>query len=497
MDPKQRWAPRKPQVVALDVAGRVPPHDNDAERAVLSAVLTEERSFDLVVDVWKSGEECYTDAHRRIWGAAVELKRRGQPVDIQTVATYLKDRDQLQAIGGLVYLANLVDATPAVAHVVAHAQIVKDKYRVRRLIETCQMVAAEGYTDYGNAKTYIDSAEQRVYELARDAETSGQAEVLYDIIKRTFETIAEAAERGDTITGISTGFRDLDEMTSGMHNGELIIVAGRPGMGKTAYVLNMATNVATPVMEQSGDEELRPRENFGVMIFSLEMPKDQLSHRMICSESRIDLNKLRKMKVFGADWDHMVEGASRLSQLPVFIDDTPALSLLEMRSRVRRKQAEFNRKDESGRFTQRIGLVIVDYLQLMADPPSAQNREQAVSENSRGLKGLAKELGLPVIALSQLNRAVETRGKDKRPILSDLRESGAVEQDADVIQFVYRPEYYITDKNSAEAEKLKGYAEILIAKQRNGPTGKVKLTFRDFCARFENRDPSAYMGDDD
>ncbi len=487
----------KPRVQAIDVAGRIPPHNDDAEAAVLSAVLTESRAFDMVVEVLPNGEPFYTDAHRRIYDAAVELHQKGQAVDIQTVAALLKDRDRLQAIGGLAYLARLVDATPAVAHVAAHARIVKEKHRVRQLIEACQMVAAQGYGDYGEAQQFIDSAEQAVYEIARSTSTSSVA-LLYDVVQAAFVSLQEALERGKTITGVPTGFVDLDGMTSGMHPGELIVVAARPGMGKTSYVLNIAVNVANAVPEQAPGEELAVDTKFGVMVFSLEMPKEQLANRMMCSEGRVNLSDVRKGNVMGERWDKLLESANLLSRLPIWIDDTPALNVLELRAKVRRQQAEYDRKNEQGKYTQRIGLVIVDYLQLMRGREGLSSREQEISEISRGLKALAKELQVPVIALSQLNRAVETRGgKDKRPQLSDLRESGAIEQDADMIQFIYRPEYYMIDKGSPEAQKVKGLSEVIVAKQRNGPTGRVRLTFIDSCTRFENRDRSLYQGDDD
>ncbi len=487
----------KPRVQAIDVAGRVPPHNDDAEAAVLSAILTEARAFDTVVEILPNGDPFYTDAHRRIYDTAVELHQKGQPVDIQTVASLLRDRERLQAIGGLAYLARLVDATPAVAHVGAHARIVKEKHRVRQLIETCQMVAAQGYGDYGETQAFIDGAEQRIYEIARSPSNS-TVNLLYDVVKSSFEQLQEALERGKTVTGVPTGFMDLDGMTSGMHPGELIIVAARPGMGKTSYVLNIAVNVAAAVPEQAPGEELGVDTRFGVMVFSLEMPKEQLANRMMCSEGRVNLSDLRKGNVGGDKWDRLIESANQLSSLPIWIDDTPAISVLELRAKIRRQQAEFDKKDENGKYKQRIGLIIVDYLQLMKGRDGVNSREQEISEISRGLKALSKELQVPVMALSQLNRAVETRGgKDKRPQLSDLRESGAIEQDADMIQFIYRPEYYIVDKGSPEAQKVKGLAEVIVAKQRNGPTGRVRLTFIDDCTRFENRDKSLYMGDDD
>jgi replicative DNA helicase len=486
---------RAPQVRAIDLGGRVPPHNEEAEAAVLSAILSNGNALDAVLE-FLAPEHFYSDANRRIFEAAQEIHKRSQPVDVQTVAAWLKDRERLQAIGGISYLAKIIDATPAVAHVTAHAKIVKEKSRIRRLIETCQLVAAQGYGDYGEAQEFIDSAEQSIYDLARTPESS-TVHLMYDVVRASFEQLQAALERGKLINGVATGFSKLDEMTSGMNPGELIIVAARPGMGKTSYVMNIATNVASAIPEQAPGEEVGKEPRWGVMVFSLEMPKEQLANRMMCSEGRVGLSDLRKGQVVGDKWDNLVEAANHLSQLPIWIDDSPALSVLELRAKVRRQQHEWD-KEVEGKPVRKIGLIIVDYLQLMRGRDNVQSREQEISEISRGLKGLAKELRVPVIALSQLNRAVETRStKDKRPQLSDLRESGAIEQDADVIQFIYRPEYYVTDKQSAEAQKMKGYAEVIIAKQRNGPTGRVPLTFIDSYTRFENRDPSAWRDEDE
>lgn len=457
---------------------------------MLSAVLTEAKAFDMVVEVLPTAEPFYVDANRRIYAVAIELNQKGQPVDIQTVASLLRDRDQLQAIGGLAYMARLVDATPAVAHVAAHAQIVLDKYRVRQVIEASQMTAAEGYMDYGDAKEFVDRAEARIYEIAREHTRSTDSQI-YDVIKNSFVLYEKTMLRGGAITGVPTGFKDLDEMTSGMHDGELIIVAGRPGSGKTSIVLNMAVNLTTRVAKQSDDGGELGNDDplYGAMIFSLEMPENQIGDRILCSEARIDSQLYRKGRVGGEKWDTMVEAANRLSALPIWIDDTPGISLLEMRAKIRRRQAAFNRKGPDGQFTQRIGLIAVDYLQLMTADRSKNfgNREQEVSSISNGLKRMAKELHVPIVALAQLSRSVETRGgKHKRPLLSDLRESGGLEQDADVVEFIYRPEYYPDFKDDP---KFKGVAEVIVAKQRNGPTGTVALKFTDYCTRFDNRDP--------
>jgi replicative DNA helicase len=486
----------RPKVQAIDVAGRVPPHDLDAEACVLSAILMDSRALDAVLEILPTGKPFYSDAHGRIFDCAVDLHARGQPVDIQTVASLLKDKNRLTAVGGIAYLARIVDVTPAVAHVGAHARIVKEKWRLRTLIETCFEVAAEGLGEITDTQQFIDAAEQRVYDIARTPAQSSVTQI-YDVVTAAFEQLQQSMDRGKTVTGCPSGFGDLDEMTSGMHDGELIVVAARPGMGKTSFVLNIATNVASMIPQplEEGSDICEPR--LGVMIFSLEMPKEQLANRMMCSEGRVGLSDLRKGQVHDQKWDALVEAAGRLSQMSIWIDDTPAINILELRARIRRQQADFDRTYPDGKVRQRVGLIIIDYMQLMRGRENAQSREQEISEISRGLKALAKELSVPVIALSQLNRAVETRStKDKRPQLSDLRESGAIEQDADMVQFIYRPEVY-ADRDSADAQKLKGYSEIIIAKQRNGPTGKVALTYTSEYTRFDNRAKDAWRDGDD
>jgi replicative DNA helicase len=486
----RRGPPGPPPIVA----GRVPPHDLDAEASVLSAILLSREALDRVLEILKP-EHFYSDANGRIYHAAVELSSTvpPTPIDVQTVASFLRDRETLARIGGPSYLASLADATPSPANVAAHAQIVYEKWRLRALIATCQRVAAEGYGDVGVVQEFIDAAEQSIYELAR---TSKQSNVvpMGVVLRETFKEITDAAERGDRITGISTGFDKLDGKTAGLHAGDLTIVAARPGMGKTAFVLNLGVNVASPTRErtQGQDGEWHDVETpgKGVAIFSLEMPRKQIGGRMACAEGRVDVGKLRQGYLQPEDWRRLTEAASYLSSLPLWIDDTSAIGLLELRAKVRRIQAEYNREavpaDPSrgieAKPERRLGLVVIDYLQLMKEREGVYSREQAVSELSRGLKQLAKELGVAVIALSQLNRAVETRStKDKRPQLSDLRESGAIEQDADTIIFIYRDEYY-----NAETTNAKGIAELIIAKQRNGSTGKVLVRFTASCTRFDN-----------
>ncbi|HKQ70447.1 MAG TPA: replicative DNA helicase [Polyangiaceae bacterium] len=470
------------------LGGRVPPHDLDAEAAVLSAILLERDALDKVLELLKA-EHFYSEANRRIYEASVELSAKGAPIDVVSVAGALRDRERLAQVGGSAYLAQLVDAVPSVAHLDTYARMVREKWRVRQLITICQRVSAEGYGDVGEVQEFIDGAEQAVYEIARTPESSS-IQRIEPIIRSVFEQITELARRGERITGVPTGFERLDAKTAGLHDGELTIVAARPGMGKTSFVLNVAVNVASPKtisdapeggLDEGGVGESREEPGFGVAVFSLEMPREQLASRMVCSEGRVDVGKMRQGFLQDRDWNNLTQAASFLYRLPIWIDDTPSLGILELRAKVRRLKAEYDRPSPDGGIGRRIGLVIVDYLQLMNGSARAASREQEISEISRGLKRLAKELRVPVIALSQLNRAVETRGtKDKRPQLSDLRESGAIEQDADNIIFIYRDDYYETES------ELKGIAELIVAKQRNGPTGKVKVRFESAYTRFDN-----------
>ena len=476
--------PNRPQPVIEppSVDGRVPPHDLDAEAAVLSAVMLDSSALDKILEFLKP-EHFYSEAHRRIFEAAMELKSVGQPVDIVQVGTWLKNRDRIGQIGGMPYLTEILNAAPAVANVASYGRTIHEKYRVRQLIATCQRVSAQGYLDYGEAQSFIDNAEQSVYQIARTPESSS-VERLLDVMKKSFKALTDAMQRGDRITGVASGFERYDRLTAGLHPGDLTIVAARPGMGKTSFVLNVATNVASPKgREAAADPSQRWEEQgVGVAVFSLEMPREQIANRMVCSEGKVDVGKLRQGFLNPQDWSRLTQAASYLGSLPIWVDDSSSLSILELRAKVRRLQAEFDRVDDTGKKTRKIGLVIVDYLQLMKGREGAQSREQEISEISRGLKALAKELYLPVVALSQLNRAVETRSdKSKRPQLSDLRESGAIEQDADNIVFIYRDEYY-----NKEATTEPNVAELIIAKQRNGPTGTAKVRFDREYTRFDN-----------
>ena len=486
---ERRFREKREERELLPIEGRVPPHDLDAEAAVLSAVMLDGQALDRVLEFLKP-EHFYSEAHRRVFESCIELHRVGQPVDVVQVGSWLKSRDRLAQVGGMPYLTELLNAAPAVANVAAYGRTIHEKSRVRQLIMTCQRVAAEGYIDYGEAQAFIDGAEQAVYEIARTPESSS-VERLLDVMKKSFKQLTDAMQRGDRITGVSTGFDRYDRLTAGLHEGDLTIVAARPGMGKTSFVLNVAVNVASPKGREAATDPSQRWEDpgVGVVVFSLEMPREQIANRMVCCEGKVDVGKVRQGFLNQQDWNRLTQSASFLGGLPIWIDDTPALGILELRAKVRRLQAEFDRVDETGRKVKKIGLVIVDYLQLMKGRDGVNSREQEISEISRGLKALAKELKVPVVALSQLNRAVETRSeKSKRPQLSDLRESGAIEQDADNICFIYRDDYY-----NKEASTEPNIAELIIAKQRNGPTGTVKVRFDREYTRFDNLAEGEYV----
>jgi replicative DNA helicase len=484
----EKREPREPPVIE----GRVPPHDLDAEAAVLSAIMIDTLAMDKVLEFLKP-EHFYSEAHRRMYEACLELKQVGQPVDIVQVGTWLKNRERIAQVGGMAYLTEVLNAAPAVANVAAYGKTIHEKWRVRQVIATCQRVSAQGYIDYGDAQAFIDGAEQSIYQLARTSESSS-VEKLLDVMKKSFKALTEAMQRGDRITGLPTGFDRYDRMTAGLHEGDLTIVAARPGMGKTSFCLNVAANVASPKGRESATDPTQRWEEpgAGVVFFSLEMPREQIANRMVCAEGKVDVGKVRQGFLGQQDWNRLTQAASFLGGLPIWIDDSPSLGILELRAKVRRLQAEYDKTDDTGRKVRKIGLVVVDYLQLMKGRDGVNSREQEISEISRGLKGLAKELKVAVIALSQLNRAVETRSeKSKRPQLSDLRESGAIEQDADNICFIYRDDYY-----NKEASTERNVAELIIAKQRNGPTGTAKCRFEKEYTRFDNLAEGEYPEDE-
>ncbi|MCS6898584.1 MAG: replicative DNA helicase [Myxococcales bacterium] len=417
------WRTPDRPAMSATLSGRVPPHDLDAELAVLAALLLDPTTLDQVQELLKP-EHFYAPAHSRIYEACLALAQEGTAFDLTTVGSWLRSRERLADVGGVPYLAKITDATPEVANIEVYARIVREKWRVRELIKTCQRIAAEGYGDVGQVQTFIDNAEQAIYDLARTPESSTVSH-LSDVIRNVFTKLEEICQRGSAITGFPTGFKKLDELTSGLHPTDLVIVAARPGMGKTSFVLNVAINVAQPLVIGNDPAGYDTYEQPGgaCVIFSLEMPREQIASRILSSEARVDVQKIRGGRLHTEDWHNLTQAASFLSSLPIYIDDTPGITVLDVRSKVRRIQAELQRSAQTVGYERKVGLVVIDYLQLMRGSEKAGSREQEISEISRGLKHLAKELRVPVVALSQLNRSVETRSeKSRRPQISDLRE---------------------------------------------------------------------------
>ncbi len=435
-------------------AGRSAPWSNDAEQAVLGAMLLDQdaalRGAQLITD-----DMFYREAHRRLFRAMVALTERRSVIDHITLRDELTRRGELDSVGGYDYLAELADVVPTAANLEYHGRIVREKAILRRLIETATGIITEAYDGHSTASDLLDQAESRIFQVSQQRRDEGFTR-LKEMLWPTMERIETLQKSGKSITGVPSGFTDLDNLTSGFQSGELTIVAARPSMGKTALVLNIATHSAV--------------EGFGTAVFSLEMSKESLVQRMLTAEARVDSQLVRRGLLRDFDYTKLARAAGVLQSCPMWIDDTPALTLLEMRSKARRLKADSD-----------IGLIIVDYLQLMRSPEYADNRVQEISDISRSLKGLAKELQVPVIALSQLSRASEQRGGERKPILSDLRDSGAIEQDADLVIFIHRPEYY-----DREDESKRGVAEIMLAKHRNGPTGDIHLRFNREYTRFDN-----------
>ena len=432
---------------------KLPPQNQEAEQSVLGGMLLDNEAIHRVVEAIEPAD-FYREAHRKIYQAILDLYQRNEPADIVTVTAAIKANGSLDEVGGAAYLAQLVDRVPSAANVASYARMIREKAITRRLIEGASEILERGYRDDGNVDEFVDNAEKIIFEVAQKRLKKGLTPVR-EIVKDSFKAIEQLYERRELITGVPTGYHDLDRLTCGLQRSDLIVVAGRPSMGKTAFALNIAEHAAV---------------EGGVVcaIFSLEMSQEQLMRRMLCSRAEVDAGKLRGGFLSESDWPRLTRAAGLLSEAPIFIDDSPALNVLEVRAKARRLQREHD-----------LGLVVIDYLQLMRGVGRIESREREISEISRALKALAKELNVPVVALSQLNRGVESR-QDKRPQLSDLRESGAIEQDADVIAFVYRDEMYNADSPDA------GKAEIIVGKQRNGPTGKVVLSFRNSITRFDN-----------
>ncbi len=436
---------------------KVPPHSNEAEQSVLGGLMIDNHSWDTIADA-VSEADYYRQDHRLIFRALSYLANRGEPLDIVTVSEWLERHNELDKIGGISYLSTLAENTPSAANIKAYATIVRERSVLRQLIRISSEIGENAFNTEGRSSSEIlDLAEQKVFQISESNARGRQGfQSITHLLPKVVERIDELYESGGNITGLSTGFKDLDGMTSGLQPADLVIVAGRPSMGKTSFAMNLAENIA-----MSG-------KNKAVAIFSMEMPAEQLVLRILSSLGRVDQSKVRSGKLDEDDWPRLTSTMNLLNEAPLFIDDTPALTPTELRSRARRLTREHD-----------LGLIVIDYLQLMQVAGSKENRTNEISEISRSLKALAKELNVPVIALSQLNRSLEQR-PNKRPVMSDLRESGAIEQDADLIMFIYRDEVY------NEETPDKGVAEIIIGKQRNGPIGSVRLTFLGQYTRFEN-----------
>ena len=432
---------------------RTLPNNLEAERTVLGAILVDNAAFNSAAEIL-SREDFYRDAHRRIYEGMAALAERSQPIDLVTLKDELGRQSALEAVGGAAFLAGLVDGVPRITSVEHWSRLIKEKAVLRNLIHAGNRIVQSCYEGEDETAALLDRAEKAIFDIAERRIRQGFVD-MGEIIKESFRTIDQLSQSKDVVTGLPTGFVDIDEMTSGLQKGELVIVAGRPAMGKTSFCLNVAQHAAQRAGETVG-------------LFSLEMSRAQLALRLLCADARIDAHRLRTGKLTEKDWARLAKAYTDLAQARIFIDDSATVTPLEMRAKCRRLKAEHG-----------LGLVIVDYLQLVTSGGRVENRQQELSAISRSMKGLAKELDVPVIALSQLSRAPEAR-PDRRPQLSDLRESGAIEQDADIVMFIFREEEYKpTDEN-------RGIAEIIIGKQRNGPTGNRRLAFIKEFTRFEN-----------
>ncbi len=435
--------------------GRIPPQNIEAEQSVLGTILLKDQSLGTVLEILKT-DNFYRPAHRLIFEAMIQLFERNEPQDLITVTNQLKNNNTLNEAGGNAYLSTLTDIVPVTANLSHYARIVHQKAILRSLIQVNTEIATRCYDEQGDIDTLVDEAEHAIFDIANAKSSKGFA-TMPEAIPAAFKTIERLFQRKELITGTATGYVEMDKMTAGLQPSDLIILAGRPSMGKTAFAMNIAQHAAIV-------------DKVGVGIFSLEMSHEQLVMRLLCSVGRIDSQRIRTGKLQPDDWPKLTRAVGMLESAPIYIDDTPAINILEMRAKVRRLATQHN-----------IGMVLVDYLQLMRGRNAIENRNMEISEISRGLKAMAKEFRIPVLALSQLNRGLESR-TDKRPMMSDLRESGAIEQDADVICFIYRDEVY----NKSEDNPEKGLAEIIIGKQRNGPTGFFKLSFLKEFTLFEN-----------
>jgi replicative DNA helicase len=438
---------------------RLPPQNLGAEQAVLGAILLENFTLNKILDII-SPEDFYRASHQRIFSAMVDLWEKNEPIDVITLSDKLRTKNQLDDVGGLAYLIELNDSIPTTAGATSYAQIIWGKARLRNMINVATRIVGAAYEDREDVDAFIDEAESKVFEIA-EKKISPTFSSMKDLIKDSFRTVEALYQRKEQITGVSTGFDDLDKLTAGLQKSDLVVVAGRPGMGKTSFCLNIACHAALNAQTP-------------VAFFSLESSKEQLTLRMLCSEGKVESHRVRSGFLDTSDWPKLTRAAGVLSEAPIFIDDSANLNVLELRAKARRLKVEYN-----------LGLIVVDYLQLMRGRGQAEARYLEVSEISRSLKSLAKELELPVVALSQLSREVEKRD-DKKPKLADLRESGAIEQDADLVIFLFRDGFYDRSKSAEEQGTDGEEAEAIIGKQRNGPTGTVKLTFLKKYTRFES-----------
>jgi replicative DNA helicase len=433
---------------------KLPPQNIEAEQSVLGGVLIENEAVHKVMEIL-TAEDFYRDAHRKIYDALMDLAERDEPADLITLTNELRKKEHLDSVGGASYVTSLIDSVVTAANIEYYAKIVKEKAILRKLIDTSTEIITHSYEDRSDVESLLDEAERAIFEISENR-VKPSFYSIRDIVKQSFKTIERLYEKKELVTGVPSGYRELDQRTAGFQPSDLIIVAGRPSMGKTAFCLNVAQYAAI--------EKRTP-----VGIFSLEMSKEQIVIRMLCSEAQVEGTRLRTGFLSESDWPRLTLAAGTLSDAPIFIDDAAALSVLELRAKARRLNAEHG-----------LGMIMIDYLQLMRGRAKVESRQQEISEISRSLKALAKELNVPVIAVSQLSRRTEER-QGMRPQLSDLRESGAIEQDADVILFIYRDEVY----NRSEDNPNRGKAEIIIGKQRNGPTGKIELAYLDKFTTFK------------
>ena len=434
--------------------GKIPPHDIEAEQAILGSMLTDKDAVISSIEVLKP-DAFYREDNKAIYSAILNLYSKNEPIDIITVKAELVEAGTFERVGGIEYLASLPDKVPTTANVERYIKIVEEKYMLRNLIQSANELISLGYDETGEVDNIFDMAEKKIFDLTQNKNTTGYSSIK-DVLVESFAELEKLYNQKGSITGVSTGFADLDYKTSGLHGTELIIVAARPAMGKSAFAINLATNAAV-------------QNKVPVAIFNLEMSKEQIGNRILCSEAMVDSNKVKTGQLEDQDWVKLASTLGVLSDAPIYIDDTPGITVMEIRAKCRKLKMEKN-----------IGMVVIDYLQLIQGSGKRNSsREQEISEISRSLKILAKELDIPVIALSQLSRGVESR-EDKRPMLSDLRESGAIEQDADIVIFLYRDDYYNEDSEE------KNVAEVIMAKHRGGSTGTVKLAWMPSYTKFAN-----------